>query len=274
MCSEGCACYGNDTCNAALKCLSHLCVSLGGMGGSATGTAGTTGTGGSTGTAGTTGTGGSGTGGSGTGGSNGNTLAFNAGVIAPSTNSFGISGGIYTFSDGVGSAITPNCTGDSCFADITGTGPICVSGTGARVPLLPSGLDYDYGTYWGAAMSMDLNNPTNAAMAQLAYVASSHGVTGFQFGFQNKGSGTVRLTYKVRDPGTNMLLDYCLDLSTSTSTVHFSDTRLQCYLSVPGPALTASLADHIEAIQWQVPTSPVGPISFSYCVNNITPLTQ
>jgi hypothetical protein len=26
--SEGCACYGNDTCNAGLTCASHLCVSL------------------------------------------------------------------------------------------------------------------------------------------------------------------------------------------------------------------------------------------------------
>jgi len=70
--SEGCACYGNDTCNGTLQCFSHLCVSVKGTGGSATGTggsasgaAGTTGTGGSV-----TGTGGAGTGAGGTTGGN------------------------------------------------------------------------------------------------------------------------------------------------------------------------------------------------------------
>jgi len=288
--SEGCACYANDTCNGTLKCLSHLCVSLTGTagttgtGGSATGTAGTTGTGGSaTGTAGTTSTGGSatgtagttGTGGSGTAGtSGGNTLTFDAGVIMAGSNNFGIVGAIYTFSDGAGSTITPNCTSDTCFASVTGPGPFCVSGTGTTVLLNSSTLQYDYATYWGAALGMDLYNPTNTSNAQEAYVASAHGVTGFQFSFQNKATSSVRLTYKVRDPSTSMVLDYCLNLTTSTSAIHFSDAKLQCYNATPGPALTAALADHIEQIQWQVPTSTVGTTPFNFCINSITPLTN
>jgi len=38
---EGCACYPNSTCNAALSCLSNLCVNAGGAGGSGTGGAST-----------------------------------------------------------------------------------------------------------------------------------------------------------------------------------------------------------------------------------------
>jgi hypothetical protein len=277
-----------------LKCLSHLCVSLGGTagtggsatgtggsttgtGGSATGTAGTTGTGGSaTGTAGTIGTGGSatGTGGAGTAGTNGNTLAFTAGVVTAGSNSWGITGGIYTFSDGVGSMITPNCSTDTCFGDLTGTGPICVSGIGTRVLPNTADTDYDYATYWGAAMAIDLNNPTNMAQGQMAYVASAHGVKGFQFTFQNMASSVVRLTFKVRDPASGSLVDYCLDLGTTTTVVHFSDARQQCYATLPGPALTAALADHVEGLQWQVPTSPAGAVSFNYCISNITPLTN
>src|SRR5262245_55866102 len=46
--TEGCACYGNNTCDSGLQCLSHLCVSLTGTGGSAAGTGGSAaGTGGS-----------------------------------------------------------------------------------------------------------------------------------------------------------------------------------------------------------------------------------
>ena len=41
--SEGCACYGNDSCNPGLSCLSHFCVNPTGGGGT-TGTAGASGT--------------------------------------------------------------------------------------------------------------------------------------------------------------------------------------------------------------------------------------
>jgi len=276
--SEGCACYGNSTCNSNLQCLSHLCVSATGTGGSGPGTGGSgPGTGGSaagTGGSGTGRGGTTGTGGSGSGGTNGNTLSFTSGVVPPGSNTFGIAGPIYTFSDGAGSTITPNCTTDTCFSDLNGPGAACVSGTGVTVGLNSAGTDYDYSTYWGAAMQLDLNNPTYAAMAQQAYVASAHGVTGFQFTFQNKASSTVRLVYKIRDTSSNTVVDYCLDLKTATSVIHFSDVHQSCYLSPPGPALTPALADHLEEISWQVPTTPAGPTAFSFCVANLTPLTQ
>jgi hypothetical protein len=121
---------------------------------------------------------------------------------------------------------------------------------------------------------MDLNNPTNATLAQMAYKASDHAVTGFQFAFQNKATSTVRLSYKVRDPGTNALLEYCLDLTTATSIVHFTDAHQSCYLSPQGAALTTAMADHIEGIQWQVPTNISAATPFSFCISNITPITQ
>ena len=99
-------------------------------------------------------------------------------------------------------------------------------------------------------------------------------MTGFQFTFQNNASSTVRFTYRVRDPGTGTLVDYCLNLSTSTATIHFTDARQQCYLATPGPALTAALADFVEQIQWQVPTSTLSATPFNYCISSIKPLTQ
>src|SRR5205814_2135762 len=163
--------------------LSHLCVAVSGTGGSVSGTGGSaTGTGGSaTGSGGTTGAGGSATGSGGTTGAGGSATGGGGSTGAGgSTQCTGGAGGcacrgIYTFADSAGSTITPNCTGDSCFAAVTGTGPICVSGTGVRVGLNTSGTDYDYATYWGAAMALDLNNPTNLPMGQQAYVASAHG---------------------------------------------------------------------------------------------------
>src|SRR6185295_13658679 len=59
-----CPCYGNNTCNADLTCVSDVCVTLPpGTGGSGSGR--------SPGTGGSAGTGGAGTGGAGTGGAGG-----------------------------------------------------------------------------------------------------------------------------------------------------------------------------------------------------------
>jgi hypothetical protein len=246
-----------------------------GYGGSAAGASGNGGSGGG----GTAGTGGlAGTGG-GTGGGYGDLLHFTAGVITTASNRFGITGGAYTSHDGVGSTISPDCQGGTCFADLAGTG-ICVTGTVTRV-LNDINQVPDYATYWGAAVALDLNNPTNSANARLAYKASYYGVIGFSVAYGNRTPTTVpfRMTYKVRDPGTGAIVDYCAELAPSTSTgisttVHFSDAKQSCDLGTPGPALTAAMADHMEAIQWQVPTSVAADVSFDYCVFNITPITQ
>ena len=244
----------------------------GGTGGSAgTGVAGgggSAGTGGAGGNAGTTGT--AGTGGS----SSGTSLAFTGGVVIAGSNSIGVTGGLYTFKDSAGSTISPNCQGGTCFSTLNGAGPFCVSGTNAQVgynaQLMP-----DYGTYWGSAVAVDLNNPTNTANAQLDYKASDYNVKGFQFGFTNNATSTVRLTFKVRDLSNNNLVDYCLNLpTTATSTIHFSDAKLNCYDSVPGPALGAATADHVVGLQWQVWASLDGPVPFNFCISNITALTQ
>lgn len=327
--NEGCACYGNDSCNGTLQCFSHLCVSLtgtagatgtggsvsggAGTGGSGAGTAGTTGGAGATGVAGTSGTagttGGAGTTGSagtsgsagatgtagtsgtagttgaagrggttgtaGTGGaSSGATLSFTAGVVTAGSNSIGVTGGVYSFKDSAGSTISPNCQGGTCFSSLNGAGPFCVSGTNVQIGY-DAQLNPDYATYWGAAVAIDLNNPTNTANAQLDYKASDYNVKGFQFTFTNNATSTVRLTFKVRDLSTNGLADYCLDLpTTATSTIHFSDAKLNCYAGTPGPALSGATADHVVGLQWQVPSSLAGAVAFNFCIGDITAITQ
>ena len=133
--------------------------------------------------------------------------------------------------------------------------------------------DYDYATYWGAAMALDLNNPTNSPNAQLAYKASDHGVKGFQFTFQNRG--IERRPADVQGPRHRRHAGRLLPRpGAATSIIHFTDARQACYPLTPGPALTAALADRIEGLQWQVPTTPAAAVSFDYCISNITPLLQ
>jgi hypothetical protein len=338
MGSEGCACYGNDTCNAPLSCLSHICVNATGNGGAtgsggspATGgspgsggspaTGGTTGSGGSVSTGGTTGSGGSsssggatGTGGSsssggasgsggssssggttgsggssstgGTTGSGGSSstggaggaptgpLQFTAGWVDGTSNAYGIQGALYTFDDGAGSAITPDCsTGAACFGGTTTpTTKFCVSGSDATVGLNSAGTDYDYTTYWGAAVGFDLNGSTTAGATHQPYVASAHNVVGFSMTLTNNTSAAVRFSYIVYNGSSNTA--YCVSqLTPGTNTVYFNNATSNCY-TTGGTVLSKTAADGTVALQWQVPSSQFGAVPFNYCIDNLTPLTQ
>jgi len=245
-----------------------------GTGGNATtGTGGnaTTGTGGNT----TMGTGGSnaGTGGMpGTGGSTSATLVFNAGFVAADKNTFGVQGSIYTFSDGAGSTISPDCTPGTgtCYGALTGTGPICTQGDGAVVP---TNTGTDYGIYWGAALGMDLNNPDTVAAE---FPATQKGILGFKFDLTTAAvpSGVkVRFTYQVHDAVSGNLIGYCVDLNPGTNAIYFSNARQNCY-QAGGTVLSAATADHLEHLQWQVPTRYGVDTPFTFCIDKITPLTQ
>jgi formylglycine-generating enzyme len=117
--SETCACYPNETCNAGLTCGSHICVRLGGTGGSGgadvlIGTGGTlSGTGGGVGTGGSAG-GISGNGGmTGTGGNTG-------------TAGYGISGQSCKGMTGT------ECNGESCCASLPIPGGTLLMGRGTE----------------------------------------------------------------------------------------------------------------------------------------------
>jgi hypothetical protein len=332
MGSEGCACYGNDTCNAPLTCLSHLCVNAGGGAGAsgsagAPGTGGTLATGGSTGTGGsastgsggasatggtpgtggtpatggtpgtggtpatggTTGTGGTpatggtpGTGGTpATGGTTGGggaapsgPLQFTGGWVDATTNSYGIQGSIYTFDDGVGSTISPDCgTGATCFGGTTTpTTRFCVNGTDTTVGYESDGVTLDYSTYWGAAVGFDLNDP--AGGTKTTYPAASHHVVGFSMNLTNSTypSDKVQFTYSVYNGSTNV--QYCLQqLYAGANTVYFTNTQTLCW-TTGGTLFPTNDVNGVVSMQWGVPSSPDGPVPFNFCIDSLTPIIQ
>jgi hypothetical protein len=114
MGKEGCACYGNDTCDSPLTCLSHLCVNTG------AGTGGSPSTGGSTGNAGAPGSGGAtasgGSVGTGSGGSSASGGSPGSGGSSSSSGGSPGSGGSTSSGGSPGSGGTP-ATGGA-----TGTG--------------------------------------------------------------------------------------------------------------------------------------------------------
>jgi hypothetical protein len=283
--TERCDCYANDTCNSGLTCLSHLCVTTGaGTGGSNVGTGGSNvGTGGGLGTGGSNvGTGGSnigtggglGTGGTpvGTGGTVTTTLVFNNGYVSADSNTYGVQGAVYTFADGVGSTISPDCstTTAPCFKTFNGTGPICTQGIGTAV------LEGDYSTYWGAALGLDLNNATGT---KAEFAAAQKGILGFKFDITYTTPPPIGVkvlfTYQVQDPVAG-LAAYCvkLDPSTKTNFVPFSSALQDCFNGGLTPLSTTPGVDHLMQLQWQMPTQPDQTTPFGFCIDKITPLMQ
>lgn len=149
--SEGCPCYGNGTCDGALVCASHLCVSLGaggrggmaggqaGTGGSSAGRGGTTGTGNTTGAAGSTGTGNV-TGGGGAGGSgvcppvcSGGSTCVGGQCVCP---------GSKPLCGSTCCASGQACTNNQCVSPSTGTaGATGAGGSGVAAWYCPGGTD-------------------------------------------------------------------------------------------------------------------------------------
>jgi hypothetical protein len=95
--SEGCACYGNGSCNTGLTCASNLCVNLNGGAGGATGAGGSS-----------AGNGGMSGGNGGMSGGNGGMSGGNGGM---SGGNGGMSGGNGGMSGGNGGASGCTCTG-------------------------------------------------------------------------------------------------------------------------------------------------------------------
>ncbi len=119
--TESCPCYGNDTCNAGLACLSHVCVNPIGTGGTATGGTATGGV-----ATGGTATGGVATGGTSTGG------RATGGVATGGRATGGVAtGGAVGMGGGTtGPGCTPDgpCAGQSCPSCIVFTTTSYISG--------------------------------------------------------------------------------------------------------------------------------------------------
>src|SRR4029077_5449707 len=97
--------------------------------------------------------------------------------------------------------------GGACFSSQTGT-KFCTHGVGAQVLLNQAGTAYDYATYWGAAMALDLNVPTGGTRAP--YPSSQHGVVGFSFNLTNNvPTSKVRFSFEVWNG--SQLVTYCVD---------------------------------------------------------------
>ena len=207
----------------------------------------------------------SGVGGTGTGGTitpaEGIPITPTDGWVALDSNTAGIQGAMFSFSDAT--------TAASLTDDFTGT-KACISGSAAKVDLLctPVAPATDcYGTYWGAAIGFNLNQPIDpvtleGVVTPLPFDASA--LTGF--GFTISGSAIpVTLRFKIENADGEFCNVKLKPVLSGVNVVKFADLVKECW--VPGTE-TADLTA-LTKIAWQVTTVDSGETPFDFCVSDI-----
>jgi hypothetical protein len=193
------------------------------------------------------------------------------GWVAGAMNQWGIQGSFYTFGDFTG---TPAGTSTiSMTPDFTG-GRVCVSGSGAAIPVDPVLMmptPASYSQYWGAGVGFNLADAGGTVGAGPWQRGT---VTGFSFTI----TGTqippgLQFRFKASPiEGTVANPNYCVPgVAMGANTFKFNQILLNCYdaTSLTAIAPTAPLHD----IQWQIATVAGAPTPFNFCIENLTPIT-
>jgi hypothetical protein len=211
-----------------------------------------------------------GSGGSATGGGSGGSATLPEGVpLTPTdgwvdgmSNTIGVQGAMFAYAD------TTSATGMT--EDFTGTNA-CITGTAAKVEMPctiePPATDC-YGTFWGAAIGLNLNQPidmtTMMGADPMPYDASA--LTGFAFEITGAAVPTS-MRFKVED-GTN---EYCtsamVPIKAGANQVTFEQLVTECWMAGGTPATGAKSS--LIKISWQVVTNAMSTVPFDFCVSNV-----
>ena len=179
------------------------------------------------------------------------TLMPQNGYVSCDSNTIGLQGYFFTYSDMGGSMVMP--------ADFAMAGSeICASGTAAMVPEVDGEPDYA-GTY-GAGLGFNLNQDTGSSTPN-TWDAAAMGIGGISFTLDPFPTGaTMRVIFQ--SGGT----DSCIQFTTGGAQTHmFADAQTECYSNTG----TAPNPSTMEQIKWQVVTDETMAYPFDFCLTNI-----
>lgn len=164
------------------------------------------------------------------------------GRVPASSNQAGVQGPFITYSDGHAQI----SVGEN-------TGRMCISGQTAQV------VDGDWSEYFGAGLSLNLNQPEGAAGAW-----DGSGYTGVSFTL----TGTFQqVNFVLRDAGGT---EYCTEgLSMGANTIVFGELQQECW-EPPGATPTAATMANLNRFQWYVSAAESGPVDFDFCISDVT----
>lgn len=233
-----------------------------------TGGTGNTATGGQSGTGSTASTGstGNGTGGNTDPAATGVPLTPTDGWVDAASNTLGIVGAMFAYAD--------TTSAEGMTEDFTGSNA-CITGTAAKVDMLctpvPPATDC-YGTFWGAAIGLNLNQPIDpetgmGAETPLPYDASS--LKGF--GFTISGSAIpASLRFKVENSAGEFCTPAAKPILEGNNTVLFEEVVSECWTT----GGTAPDTSGLLKVAWQVVTNDSSEVPFDFCVSNVVAIEK
>ena len=194
------------------------------------------------------------------------------GWVDGASNALGIEGAFYSYAD----------TTSSVGLVGTFTGPTgCISGTAAQVmdpcTVVAPATDC-FGTYWGAAMGLNLHQPKDPATGKgvetpLAYDASM--LKGFAFEVTgDMVPGSKDLRFKVEDASGEFCTPVSKKVLTGTNTVLFTELLSKCWDTSTAQPNADTVKSGLLKIAWAVVTRKDAAIPFNFCVSNIRALMK
>jgi len=243
-----------------------------GAGGSGSGTGGTsvTGVGGATGAGGSaSGSGGSGGASStGSGGASGAGGAGTAcpgvpivpdamGMVASGSNSVGIHGSWFEYSD---------CTDLKNMNCSTVTTPPASSFPNTAGKMCTSGHTSMASGAWGAGIGLELND----GPPQMPYDTTAHNVVGFCFQLSGATipSTSIRVAFPTKNNNDNAY--FSAVTTPGQHTVRFSDTAQGSWVT----ATSAFEPKAVMLLQFQIPSSTTASVPWDFCIEGLTAVTQ
>ena len=196
------------------------------------------------------------------------------GWIAGDTNSLAIQGAFFAYAD--------TFSIKNQMSDFTGTN-VCMSGSAAKVDLsctVVAPATDCYGTYFGAAIGLNLNQPTDpdSGMGGTPAPYNATAIKGFAFDVVGPATGTAQIPassafrFQVED---DTMTDYCnvptKKIQAGPNTVLFTDLVQACYsikTDPPNPVAT-TVQSKIVKIAWQVVTNTSSEVPYDFCITNL-----
>jgi hypothetical protein len=193
------------------------------------------------------------------------------GWVDKGSNGLGVQGAVFAFGDNTSKmGMMENFMGSNA----------CISGTAAKVDLMctPVAPATDcYGTYWGAAIGMNLNQPIDPVTMKgvetpLAFDATA--VKGFTFVVSgNTVPAPKSFRFKVEDGTGEFCTPETVKVKVGVNTVLFSELVSKCWMVMTPPEPTAeTVKSKLIKISWQVVTNTSSTIPFDFCISDIRAL--
>lgn len=231
-----------------------------------------------TGTGGTTATGG--TGGGGGGLPSGVPLTPTNGWIAADSNALMVQGAMFSYADDFSLAGPPEMVSDFTLSNA------CIKGVAAKVDMTctkPAGMDC-YGVYWGAAIGLNLNQPSvldpttmmEVGGDPMAFDASSVTAFAFEIAAPAGGAGMIPTSLRFKVDDGDPAVEYCtgaeVPVKLGANVVKLDQLRTKCWEALtkqPTPVTATTVKNKLVKIAWQVVTNDKATVPFDFCVNNV-----